>query len=147
MMIVLSSMRQKPQKNTTYAFQEIKAQLSESEKQKEHYKSLAEALEFKNDTILKPAHEITVASGIVADMVGEVEAYGKKTGKNDRYRLSLGRLMLLDEFITGCSKYSDHSYRLRNMLKRSIMERDNLENANNKLKQELEAIKKAFNAE
>lgn len=129
------------------SFSEIKAEFHESEKARDHYKALAEAREFTLDTILKPAHEITVASGIVTDMVGEVRAYGRKVGQNEKYQISIARLLRLDEFIAGCSKYSDHAYRLRSMLNKSIWERDQLQEENTKLKSQLEAINKAWDAE
>ena len=145
-MIALSNMRQTPNKSQQ-PFNEIKAQLAESEKEKQKYRELAEAREFTIDTILQPSIEIMQAQGIVVTMIGEVTAYGIKQGRNEKYQESMDRLTKLTEFIQGFSKISDHNFQLRYMLAQSIRKRDDLQEENLKLKQQLEAINKAWNAE
>lgn len=125
----------------------IKEKVSSLESERDQYKALAEAREFTMDTILKPSMEILTVKGIVMTMIGEVTSYGIKQGRNERYQLSMDRLMQIMDFLEGCNKVNDHNYQLRMMLNNSIKKRDDLQQANEKLEAQLEAINQAWNAE
>lgn len=113
----------------------------------EYYKSIAEAREFQIDTLLKPSVDLLSVSGVVMSMIADVALYGSKQGKNEKYNQSMDRLNIISDFITNANNVNDHNYRLRMMLKRSIYERDILQQENDKLTKELESIKQAFDAE
>lgn len=114
---------------------------------KEYYKSIAEAREFQIDTILKPSIDLLSVTGVVMSMIADVTLYGSKQGRNEKYIQSMERLTLLGDFINNANSVQDHNYRLRHMLKASILQRDQLEQENAKLRKELEAVNKAWNAE
>ena len=114
---------------------------------KEYYKALAEVRELNINTLLKPSVELLSVTGILMSMIGELTLYGTKNGKTDKYNESLDRLTQIGDFIDGCNKVVDHNYRLKMMLRDSIFKRDLLEQENETMKKQLEAVEQAYNAE
>jgi len=117
------------------------------EESAEYYKAIAEYREFTIDTILKPSIEIVSVMGIVFSMFQEVNEFGKKHGKNKKFKESVDKILTIQNFLDGCSKINDHNYQLRYLLRRSMLERDKQNIEIEKLKNELFSIKKAFDEE
>lgn len=113
----------------------------------EYYKKLAELREFELDTILKRSKEVLIINGVVYSMLLEVESYGLKSGKNQKYRDSVDRIFKIQTFIDSNSQVNEHNYNLRSQLKESMIERDLLMQENIKLKKEIEGINKAFESQ
>ncbi|RAJ28908.1 hypothetical protein [Pedobacter cryoconitis] len=86
---------------------------------KEYYKVLSEAYEMELSKLLKPSIDTITVIGVIVSMMIEVEAYGAKNGKTDRYKTSKERLRILFEYADDNNTLVNRNNILRLKLKNS----------------------------